>query len=151
MHVVKDAADQPSLLRGLTVDITERRRAEEALRESEARLRAIAEATPVPLMISAVQDARVIYMNDHTLRLLGAQSRDDIGANLSAADFFIHPALIDNFPNAALEAIACGLPDNPLPVGGLLDMVRPGISGYDLQLALHLTALRFQPSQPIPQ
>ncbi len=88
VHVVKDAADQPSLLRGLTVDITERRRAEEALRESEARLRAIAEATPVPLMISAVQDARVIYMNDHTLRLLGAQSRDDIGPSLSATDFF---------------------------------------------------------------
>ena len=88
VHVVKDAADRPTLLRGLTVDITERRRSEEALRESEARLRAIAEATPVPLMISAVQDARVIYMNDHALHLLGARSRAEIGERLSADEFF---------------------------------------------------------------
>ena len=88
VHVVKDANGRATQLRGLTVDITERRRAEEQLRESEARLRAIAEATPVPLMISAVQDARIIYMNDHALRLLGATQRGQVGDALKAADFF---------------------------------------------------------------
>jgi glycosyltransferase involved in cell wall biosynthesis len=49
---------------------------------------------------------------------------------LSAADLLVHPALIDNFPNSVLEAIACGVPVVSFGVGGLLDMVRPGISGW---------------------
>ena len=105
MHVVKDAADRPTLLRGLTVDITESRRAEEALRESEARLRAIAEATPVPLMISAVQDGRVIYMNDHTIRLLGAESREQFGSSLSAVDFFADDVRRNRFARGIVNEI----------------------------------------------
>jgi PAS domain S-box-containing protein len=39
VHVVRDERGRASQLRGLTVDITERKRAEEALRESEGQLR----------------------------------------------------------------------------------------------------------------
>lgn len=49
---------------------------------------------------------------------------------LSAADLFVHPALVDNFPNSVLEGIACGVPVVAFRVGGLPDMVRPGISGW---------------------
>ena len=48
----------------------------------------------------------------------------------SAADFFVHPAQVDNLPNVVLEAIACGTPVVGLPIGGVPDMVVPGITGW---------------------
>ena len=48
----------------------------------------------------------------------------------SAADALLHPAPVDNFPNVVLEAMACGTPTIALPVGGLPEMVRPGVSGW---------------------
>ena len=48
----------------------------------------------------------------------------------SAADALLHPAPADNFPNVVLEAFACGTPAITMPVGGLPEMVRPGVSGW---------------------
>ena len=47
-----------------------------------------------------------------------------------AADALLHPAPVDNFPNVVLEVLACGTPTIALPVGGLPEMVRPGVSGW---------------------
>lgn len=47
----------------------------------------------------------------------------------SAADVFVVPSLQDNFPNTALEALACGLPVVAFDVGGLPDMVRNNYTG----------------------
>ena len=55
----------------------------------------------------------------------------------NAADFFVHPAPVDNLPNVVLESLACGTPVAGFPVGGVPDMVRPGISGW---LASELSA-----------
>jgi glycosyltransferase involved in cell wall biosynthesis len=48
----------------------------------------------------------------------------------SAADVLVHPALLDNFPNVVMEALACGTPVVGFPVGGMLEMVSPGITGW---------------------
>ena len=48
----------------------------------------------------------------------------------SAADIFVLPSLADNFPNTALEAIACGIPVAAFDSGGVPEMVRPGVTGW---------------------
>jgi glycosyltransferase involved in cell wall biosynthesis len=46
-----------------------------------------------------------------------------------AADLFVLPSLQDNFPNAALEALACGVPIVASRVGGIPEIVREGQTG----------------------
>jgi glycosyltransferase involved in cell wall biosynthesis len=47
----------------------------------------------------------------------------------SAADIFVIPSLQDNFPQTALEATACGIPVIGFAVGGIPEIVRPGVTG----------------------
>ncbi len=48
----------------------------------------------------------------------------------SSCDLFACPSLQDNLPNTVLESLACGTPVLSFKVGGLPDMVRPGVSGF---------------------
>lgn len=48
----------------------------------------------------------------------------------SAADLFIFPTRADNLPLVLQESIACGTPMVSFKVGGVPDLVRPGITGY---------------------
>lgn len=47
----------------------------------------------------------------------------------SAADLFVVPSLQDNLPNTVLESLACGTPVVGFAVGGIPDLVRPGLTG----------------------
>jgi glycosyltransferase involved in cell wall biosynthesis len=47
----------------------------------------------------------------------------------SAADVFVVPSLEDNLPATVLEALACGTPVAGFDIGGIPDMVRPGVTG----------------------
>ncbi len=47
----------------------------------------------------------------------------------SAADLFVIPSLAEAFGQTALEAIACGTPVVGFKVGGIPDIVRPGLTG----------------------
>jgi glycosyltransferase involved in cell wall biosynthesis len=48
----------------------------------------------------------------------------------SAADIFVIPSLQDNLPNTVMESMACGTPVVGFDVGGIPDMVRPGLTGF---------------------
>lgn len=48
----------------------------------------------------------------------------------SAADLFIFPTRADNLPLVLQESMACGTPMVSFNIGGVSDLVHPGITGY---------------------
>ncbi len=48
----------------------------------------------------------------------------------AAADVFVLPTLYDPFPNACLEAFACGLPVVTSTTSGAAELIREGVNGF---------------------
>ncbi|NWG32496.1 MAG: glycosyltransferase family 4 protein [Rhodocyclaceae bacterium] len=79
------------------------------------------------------------------VRFFGAQA--DVRPFYGAADVFCLPTCYDPLPNAALEALACGLPVVTTTTCGAAELIRAGESGFvcpprePAALADHLAAL----------
>lgn len=62
---------------------------------------------------------------------LGYVASDRVKVNAyCAADLFIFPTRADNLPLVLQESMACGTPMVSFKVGGVPDLVRPGVTGY---------------------
>lgn len=62
---------------------------------------------------------------------LGYVSEDQTKVTaFSAADLFVFPTRADNLPLVLQESLACGTPMVSFRVGGVPDLVRPGVTGY---------------------
>jgi len=61
------------------------------LSDSEERLRVIVEATPVPLVLTRIEDDSLIYVNRNTLELFHIQEGVDV-IGTPASDFWVDPA-----------------------------------------------------------
>lgn len=62
-------------------------------------------------------------------RIRWAGFRNDVEALLPGCDLFVHPSLDDAFPTVLLEALAAGLPIVATNVGGVPEIVTPGVTG----------------------
>ena len=82
-------AGKPTLL-SIFWDVTQRREAEAALRESEERFRVIAEASPIPMLVSRVSDGAFLFWN-HALETSFNYSKEEI-ASRKTVDFYYHPS-----------------------------------------------------------
>jgi PAS domain S-box-containing protein len=76
MAAVRDETDQPIGLRGVTIDITDRKKAEEALSESEERYRNVVE-TQTELICRYLPDTTLTFVNDAYSRFFG-KTRDQL-------------------------------------------------------------------------
>lgn len=83
---------QPAVFAGM-LDITAAKQSEDALLESEKRFRAIAESSPVPLMITKQSDGKILYANAQAKFVLGTDQGDIVGQ--SVASFFGDPSRRD--------------------------------------------------------
>ena len=59
-----------------------------------------------------------------------AGAQENVGPWYGAADAFALASLYDPFPNAALEAMACGLPVITTPQSGAAELIEEGMNGY---------------------
>lgn len=85
-QILRDAAGEPLGFVNTLRDVTARREAEAALRESEARLKLITESTP-DLIVQTDLEGRVVFVSP-AVRTYGFEPADIIGRKL--ADF-VHP------------------------------------------------------------
>lgn len=60
----------------------------------------------------------------------GNISHADLPKYLKASDIFIRPSLSEGFGNSFIEAMACSIPVIATPVGGIVDFLIDGKTGY---------------------
>ncbi len=71
-------------------DVTDRRQMEEGLRQSEARFRTIAEAVPVLVCITRLEDAVILFTNAVNNKAFGLRGEDIVGTR--GPDYYWDPA-----------------------------------------------------------
>ena len=81
----------PEGIRILSLDFTERKRAEEALRESEQRFFEVFHASPLAMSISRIRDGCIIDANDGLLRMMGYPREAVIGRTSIALGLPVDP------------------------------------------------------------
>ncbi|MDE0727903.1 MAG: PAS domain-containing protein, partial [Alphaproteobacteria bacterium] len=69
---------QPAIFAGM-LDITAHKQAEQELLESERRFCAIAESSPIPMLITRQNDGLILYANEHVEALLGYEEEGILG------------------------------------------------------------------------
>jgi PAS domain S-box-containing protein len=79
---VKDATGNPLFSTTVLVDVTERKRIQERLLESEDRLKRIVESA-MDAIIAVDEDQRVIVFNSAAEQMFGCQAHDAIGAHVA--------------------------------------------------------------------
>ena len=80
-----------NLMLSMALDITERKKAEEKLRESEAKYRAMYDNALVGLFRTGLEDGRVVEANQASAELFGYDSIDEFIEEFKAIDHYVNP------------------------------------------------------------
>lgn len=71
-----------------------------------------------------------IRHQDVNIKLIGRLNASEIARELANADFYVHPAIIDNSPNTVCEAQLIGVPVISTNAGGIPSLVEDGGTGF---------------------
>jgi len=105
-RAVKDSTGKVLYHEGTKEDITQRRQAEEALRESEQRLNNILQGSPTPAFV-ITKDHKVMYWNKALEEMTGIKTEEIIGTNQHWKAFYggKRPCMADLLVDGELDVI----------------------------------------------
>ncbi len=83
---------KPYRMAGSHTDITERKRADEAVRQSEKRFAQVFAASPIPITITSLAGGRYVEANEAWLRLYGYERNEVIGRTALELNIWVEPA-----------------------------------------------------------
>lgn len=87
----RKANGAPSGIIGVLVDITERKRAEQALRASEAKFMLAFHGSPTMMVISSIPDGRIIEVSDSLLSGMGTTREEILGRTSVELGSYVNP------------------------------------------------------------
>lgn len=111
VSLVLDERGAVTQLRGVILDLTERKQVEEALATSEARLRSVVENTPNVGVQGYDEHGRVRFWNRASTLLFGHRREEALGrtlADLGLVDEQVHATFVRHLREAARTGIAVG-------------------------------------------
>ena len=83
---------RPYRMAGSHTDITERKQAEEAIRQSEKRFSQVFRTSPIPIVLTTLVDGRFIEVNDACLQLTGYTRAEVIGNTSNGLNVWVEAA-----------------------------------------------------------
>jgi len=81
------------------------------------------------LMVFGSNSSDLESLNCDVISMGNIKDRNKLASIYSAADLVLLPYIEDNLPNVCLEAIACGVPVTSFAIGGMPDVIIPGVNG----------------------
>ena len=91
MSFLRGPAGQVVGIFGVSRDISQRRQAEEALRESEERYRSILETAPHSIAITRVKDGRYLQVNEGFCQMRGYSQEEVLGRTPFELNLYVNP------------------------------------------------------------
>ncbi len=95
----------PAGLRGLMIDITDRKRAEQALRESEEKFSRVFQLNPDTVIITRIKDGTIIDVNDSFTHITGFSREEVVGrSSVVEPNLWADPNARDHYLSELLRA-----------------------------------------------
>ena len=100
--IERDGSGNPVLLSGTHTDITERKLAEERLRQSEEKFSELFHLSPDSIVLVGMDDGRLVDVNDTFVRISGFSREEALGRTMQELGIYRYPAVRDEI-HALLE------------------------------------------------